>query len=454
MTQKDTFVEGKIFRPLFRFMVPLLFANFLQALYSAGDMFIIGIFGTTGDVSAVSTGTGIVDLVRMFLAATSTGVTVLLGQQLGQQKTEGAGRVIGAGAWLFGMAGLLFTLVLFLPAPLWANVMQAPEEAFNSTVLYIRICALGTVFVALYNVLGSIFRGLGDSTTPMIIAAVSFVLNFLADCVLVGHFKLGAGGSAMTNVFAQALSVVLGVLVIKKKGLPFPFRRKMIRWDKPCAAAITKVGIPLGGQDVLVSISFLAITAIINSLGLVYSAGAGVAEKAVAFILLIPSSFSQAVSTFVAHNIGARKVERAVKGMRYGMIFSLVCGLIIGAFAFFRGDLLVSVFVKDKPDVLAAATDYLKAYAFDCILTAILFCFHGFFIGVGHTKFVAIEGICGAVLIRIPVSFLMSKITPVSLFYVALAVPCSSVVQNIACVFYYKHIMKHPEELKPMGEEY
>ncbi len=453
MSQKDSFVTGGIFRPLFRFMVPLLFANFLQALYSAGDMFIIGIFGTTGDVSAVSTGTGVVDLVRMFLSACSTGITVLLGQQLGQRKADGAGRVVGAGAWLFGLVGLVFTLILFIPAPLMANVMQAPAEAFDSTVLYIRICALGTVFVALYNVLCAVFRGLGDSTTPMIIAAVSFVLNFLADCVLVGHFKLGAGGSAMTNVFAQALSVFLGVLVIKKKGLPFPFKRDMIRWNKPCAAAITKVGIPLGGQDVLVSISFLAITAIINSLGLVYSAGAGVAEKAVAFILLIPSSFSQAVSTFVAHNIGARKVERAVKGMRYGMIFSFVCGVFIGALSFFRGDLLVGFFVSGKPDVLAAGTDYLKAYAFDCILTAILFCFHGFFIGVGRTKFVALEGVAGAFLIRIPLSFLLSRIQPVSLFYVALAVPCSSVFQNIACFIYYRCIMKHPEELKPMGDE-
>ena len=452
MSQKRSFTEGKIYGPLFRFMMPLLFANFLQALYSAGDMLIIGLFGTTGDVSAVSTGSQVIDLVRALLSAFSVGTTVLLGQQMGKEKSEGAGRVVGTSVWLFCLMGIVLTGLLFIPAPFWSNIMQAPEEAFSSTVLYIRICAVGTVFVALYNVLGSIFRGLGDSQTPLIIVSVSFVLNFIADIILVGHFRLGAGGSAITNVFAQALSVGLGVWIMKRKKLPFPFRLDMIRRDAAHLANMFKVGIPMALQDLLVTLSFLVIIAIVNGLGVVASAGAGVAEKVCAFIMIVPGSFSQALSAYVAHNIGAGKPERAIRGMVYAMATSFTMGILMFFLSFWHGDLLIGLFVSGKPDVVLAGADYLRAYAVDCLLTAFLFCFHGFFIGVGHTKFVMWEGLVGAFCIRIPVSFMMSRMVPVSLFHVGLATPCASAVQIIMDLIYFRHCLRRPETMRPIEE--
>ena len=357
MSQKQTFTEGKIYGPLVRFMLPLLFANFLQALYSAGDMLIIGLFGTTGDVSAVSTGSGIVDMVRTILAGLSIGITVLLGQKLGKGKPEEAGNVVGTGVWSFGILGLALTVLLLIPAPLWSRLMQAPEEAFRSTVLYIRICAAGTLFVAWYNVLGAIFRGVGDSKTPLIIVSVSFVLNFLADIILVGHFKLGAGGSAITNVFAQALSVLMGVLIIRRRHLPFPFRTEMIRKESEHLRIIFKVGLPMALQDLLVSLSFLVIIAIINDLGVAASAGAGVAEKVCAFIMIVPGSFSQALSAYVAHNIGAGKPDRALRSLVYAILTSVVFGAAMFFLAFFHGDLLIGLFVSGKPEVTAAGAD-------------------------------------------------------------------------------------------------
>ena len=453
MSQKQTFTEGKIYGPLVRFMLPLLFANFLQALYSAGDMLIIGLFGTTGDVSAVSTGSGIVDMVRTILAGLSIGITVLLGQKLGKGKPGEAGQVVGTGVWSFGILGLVLTALLFIPAPLWSRLMQAPEEAYRSTVLYIRICALGTLFVAWYNVLGAIFRGVGDSKTPLIIVSVSFVLNFLADMILVGHFKLGAGGSAITNVFAQALSVLMGVLIIRRRRLPFPFRTEMIRKETEHLRIIFKVGLPMALQDLLVSLSFLVIIAIINDLGVAASAGAGVAEKVCAFIMIVPGSFSQALSAYVAHNIGAGKPDRALRSLVYAILTSVVFGAAMFFLAFFHGDLLIGLFVSGKPEVTAAGADYLRAYGIDCLLTPFLFCMHGFFIGVGHTSFVAREGILGAFGIRIPVSWLMSRRLPVSMFRVGLGIPCATVIQITADLIYLRHCLKHPETMRPLEDD-
>lgn len=450
MSQKNEFTEGKIYKPLVRFMLPLLFANFLQALYSAGDMFIIGLFGSTGDVSAVSTGSGIVDMIRTILAGLSIGTTVILGQQLGRQQEEKAGEVVGTSVWLFGLLGIILTFVLFLPAPFWSELMQAPQEAFSSTVVYIRICAVGTIFVALYNVLGAIFRGVGDSKTPLIIVSVSFVLNFIADFILVGHFRLGAGGSAITNVFAQALSVGLGVWIMKRRGLSFPFHRKMIRKETTHLHGIIQVGTPMALQDLLVSLSFLVIIAIINDLGVVASAGAGVAEKVCAFIMIVPGSFSQALSAYVAHNIGAQKPQRAIRALVYAILTSIVAGISMFFFAYFRGDLLIGLFVSGKPDVVAAGWDYLRAYAIDCLLTPFLFCVHGFFIGIGQTRFVMWEGLLGAFAVRIPVSWLMSRQIPTSMFKVGLGIPCSTSVQLIVDLIYFRYCMKHPETMKPL----
>ncbi len=452
MPQKQSFTNGKIYGPLFRFMMPLLFANFLQALYSAGDMLIIGLFGTTGDVSAVATGTGLIDSIRMLIAAFSIGTTVLLGQQIGKERPQEGGQVIGTSVWFFSLLAAELTAVLFVPAHFWAEVMQAPAEALTGTTLYIRICAVGTIFVALYNVIGSIFRGLGDSKTPLIIVSVSFVLNFIADLILVGHFRLGAAGSAITNVFAQALSVALGIWIIKKKQLPFRFSPDMIRCEKIHLSNLVKIGAPMALQDVLVSLSFLVITAIVNDLGVVASASAGVAEKVCAFIMIVPSSFSQALSAYAAQNIGAEKPQRAVKGMIFAMMTSFGMGVLMFWLAYWHGDLLVSLFVSGKPEVVLGGADYLRAYAVSCLLTAFMFCFHGFFIGVGHTKFVMWEGIAGAFLVRIPVAFLMSRRVPVSLFHVALATPCADVVQLVLDLIYFRFVRRHPETMKPLEE--
>ncbi len=444
MEKTQSFTEGKIFSPLIRFALPILLALFLQAMYGAVDLLIVGQFGGNNAdvfVSAVSTGSQIMMTLTVVITGLAMGLTVYVGEKIGAGRREEAGEIIGSGISLFGAISLILTIVMVLASSVLTKMMHAPAEAFDNTVWYVAICSAGTLFIVAYNLVGSIFRGIGDSKIPLLTVAIACVLNILGDLLLVAIFHMGAIGAAIATIFAQAMSVVLSLLIIRKRQLPFNFSRKYIRPNATYIKSILCLGTPIALQDLLVSISFLVILAIVNDLGLTESAGVGVAEKVCAFIMLIPSAFMQSMSAFVAQNMGALKYERAKKALWYGIASSLVVGIVIGYFSFFHGDLLAGIFAKDAKIILPAA-EYLKAYAIDCVLVSFLFCFIGYFNGCGNTTFVMLQGIIGGICVRLPLSWMFSKITPVSLFRIGLATPISTFIQIVLCVGFFMIIMR------------
>ena len=336
---------------------------------------------------------------------------------------------------VFAVIAIILTVVFVTFAPSVASFMNAPAEAFDGTSTYIRICCAGAVFIVAYNLIGGIFRGLGDAKTPLMTVFIACVANILGDLVFVGIFNMAAAGAALATVLAQAISVILSLIIIAKRGLPFEFSLKSIKFHKGLTSQIIKFGAPIALQELLVQISFLVIVMIGNAMSVVPSAGMGVAQKLSAFIMLVPSSFSQGVSAFVAQNYGARKYDRARKALICAIGTSLCCGVCMFFLAFFKGDMLASIFSTDH-EVILAAWDYLKSYAIDCFFTAFLFCMIGFLNGCGKTTIVMIQGIVGAFFVRIPVAYVMSKIEPVSLFRVGLATPSSTIVQIVICGVY------------------
>lgn len=439
MKKHDDFTTGPVFAPLIRFALPVLFALFLQALYGAVDLLVVGQFGgELADVyvSAVSTGSQVLNTLTITITGLAMGLTVFVGERIGAHQHEEAGRIIGCGIFLFGVIAAAVTVLMLLLASRITAVMRTPVEAFEATYAYITICSGGTVFIVAYNLLGSIFRGIGDSKTPLITVAIACVLNIFGDLLLVAVFHMGAAGAAIATVFAQAVSVLLSLLFIRRQPLPFRFSRKDIRPEGAYIRRILRLGAPVAFQDLLVSFSFLAIIAIVNSIGLMESAGVGVAEKVCAFLMLAPSAFMQSMSAFVAQNIGAGQPGRARKALEYGILTALAVGIVLGYVSFFHGDVLSSVFSQDEA-LLWYASDYLKAYAIDCLLTAFLFCFTGYFNGCGYTTFVMVQGIIGGVFVRIPVSYLMSRLEPVSLFRIGLATPISTAVQILLCALFF-----------------
>ncbi len=436
MKNQSNFTEGKILLPLLKFSFPVLLALLLQAMYGAVDMIIVGKFAHTADISAVATGSMLMQSITCVITGLSMGITVILGQQIGASHKEEAGKVVGSGIWLFAILTLALTLGITLFTDPLCALMQAPQDAFAPTVDYVFICGLGTVFIVAFNVLGSVFRGLGDSKMPLITVAIACVVNVAGDLLLVAALDMGAAGAAIATVAAQGVSVLISLLVIRRRGVPFPFSLRDIRMHPAFSKKILGIGIPMALQDLLVSLSFLVILAIINALGLTASAGVGVAEKICMFIMLIPSAYMQSMSAFVAQNVGAGKPHRARKALLYGILTSLVAGIITGYLSFFHGDMLCRIFADD-PQVIAAGFSYLKSYGIDCLLTVFLFCFIGFFSGTGNSVFVMTQGLTGAFLVRIPISFLISRIPDVPLFYIGLATPCSTLVQIVMCVLFF-----------------
>ena len=440
MEQIKDFTRGPILRPLLAFSMPILLALFLQALYGAVDLLVVGKYALARDVSGVAVGSQIMQTVTGLVSSFAMGTTILLGQKIGAGRRDEGGRIIGTSAVIFFLVGAALTVLVPLLSAALARAMNAPEEAFAETRRYIAICGFGSVMIVAYNVLGSVMRGLGDSRTPLMTVAIASACNIAGDLLLVAGLHMGAAGAAIATVVSQTLSVLISLLILGRRTLPFSFTRRDIRIDRGILRRIVRFGTPIALQDLLVGLSFLVILAIVNTLGLTASAGVGVAEKVCAFIMLIPLAFMQAMSAYVAQNHGAGENARAERGLRIAVVVSTVFGAGMFWAAFFHGDLLCGFFARDA-DVIAAGFDYLRAYGIDCLLTCFLFCFIGFFNGLGETGFVMAQGLAAAFLVRIPVAWWMSLATG-RLFFIGLGVPCATLVQILACFLFYAHIRK------------
>ena len=437
MRLDKNFTEGAIFLPLMGFAAPVLGAMLLQTLYGAVDLMIVGQFCAASEIAAVSIASAMMMALTIIILGLSLGTTVLLGQKYGEGRLEEMGGIVGGSVALFALIGAFLMVVMQFAAPCAARIMRVPAESFSSAVAYVRICSGGALFIVAYNVLGSVFRGLGDSRTPLVTVAIACGLNIVGDLLFVAVFRLGARGAAIATVLAQAASVALSLLIVKKNGLPFDFGVKDISLRSRSIKRVLRIGFPVAFQDVLVQASFLCIGAIVNSLGVVPAAGVGIAERVCGFVMLVPSAYGQAMATFAAQNFGAGKPDRAARGLACAILSSLAVGLFMGWATFFHGDAVTSLFVSDEPEVALASWEYLKAYSIDCLLTSFLFCMVGYFNGLGRTSFVMWQGIIGAFCVRIPVSWIMSRLEPVSIFRIGLATPCSSIVQVSLCLFVF-----------------
>ena len=444
------FTRGPILGPLLSFSMPILLALFLQALYGAVDLLVVGKYALAQDVSGVAVGSQIMQTVTGLVSSFAMGATVLLGQKIGAGEQEEGGRIIGTSIVTFFFVGAALTVLIPTLSAALAKAMNAPEEAFAETKQYIAICGFGSVMIVAYNVLGSILRGLGDSRTPLMTVAIASVCNIAGDLGLVAGLHMGAAGAALATVASQTISVLISLAILKHRKLPFRFTREEIRIEAPILRRIVRFGTPIALQDLLVGLSFLVILAIVNTLGLTASAGVGVAEKVCAFIMLIPAAFMQAMSAYVAQNHGAGENERAERGLRIAVLVSTAFGAVMFWAAFFHGDLLCGIFARGK-EVIAAGYDYLRAYGIDCLLTCFLFCFIGFFNGLGETGFVMAQGIAAAFLIRIPVAWWMSRATG-RLFFIGLGVPCATAVQILACFVFYARTRRKDKLLSEAEE--
>ena len=439
-SDKSDFTQGSILKKLSFFMLPILGALVLQAAYGAVDLLVVGHFGTTSGLSAVSTGSQVLNLVTFVVTQFAMGITVLIARYLGEKRPQYIGQVIGGGAVVFALMAAALFVVLVGFAPPVSVLMQAPAEAVEQTASYVRICGAGIFFIVAYNVLSAIFRGLGDSKSPLLFVLVACIVNIFGDLALVAGLHMDAAGAAIATVAAQAVSVVCAVVMLLKKQLPFKLSKSDLRLNTQCRKFL-EIGLPLALQEFLTQVSFLALCAFVNRLGLEASSGYGVACKIVNFAMLIPSSLMQSMASFVSQNVGAGNKKRAKQSMFTGIGIGLVFGCAVFALAWFKGDLLSGIFTTDAA-VIANGYAYLKGFAPETIATAVLFSMVGYFNGNDKTVWVMVQGLVQTLLVRLPMAYIMSIQPNASLTMIGLAAPTSTlvgVVLNIGFFLYLEH---------------
>ncbi len=438
MSNTADFTQGSILKKLCRFMLPVLGALILQAAYGAVDLLVVGRFGSTSGLSAVSTGSQVLNLVTFVVTQLAMGVTVLIARYIGEKREKEIGAVLGGAAVVFTiLAGCLFVLLVLFARPI-SVLMQAPQEALALTASYVRICGCGILFIVAYNVLSAVFRGLGDSRSPLLFVLVACLVNVAGDLVLVAGLHLDAAGAALATVLAQAVSVGCALAILRRKKLPFTFRKSDVRLNEQCRRFLA-IGLPLALQEFLTQLSFLALCAFVNRLGLAASSGYGVASKIVSFVMLVPSALMQSMASFVAQNIGAGNVKRAKKSMFTGIAVGVAFGIVMFALVLLKGDVLAGLFSTDA-EVVRRGFEYLRGFAPETIVTAVLFSMVGYFNGSNQTLWVMIQGLIQTLLVRLPLAYYMSIQPNASLTKIGISAPVATVVGIVLNIGFFLYL--------------
>ncbi|WP_296117462.1 MATE family efflux transporter [uncultured Eubacterium sp.] len=432
---------GSILKNMIYFSLPYLLSYFLQTLYGMADLFIIGQFDGVASTTAVSVGSQVMHMLTVMIVGLAMGTTVVIGQAVGGRDREKAAKTIGNTVILFMIVAVVMMAVfLMLVRPIVA-VMSTPQEAVKGTVAYLTICFIGIPCITAYNIISSIFRGLGDSKSPMYFIAIACAANIGFDYIFMGGLHLGPAGAALGTTLAQALSVVIALYVIKRRGIGIKVSKKDFRPEKTVMGQIVRIGIPIALQDGLIQIAFIVITVIANRRGLNDAAAVGIVEKIISFLFLVPSSMLSTVSALGAQNIGAGKPERAIKTLRYSIGITVGFGVIIAVIIQFAAAPVVGLFTADATVVLLG-TQYIRGYIWDCIFAGIHFSFSGYFCACGRSELSFIHNITAIVLVRVPGVYLTSKFFPDTLFPMGLATAAGSLTSVIICLIAFSLLQR------------
>lgn len=449
--QKSTLTSGAIYGPLLKFMLPVMAATFLQAMYSAVDLLVIGQFVSTdatitqNATSAVGTGGMIMTLITYVIQGLITGITVTLGRFIGAKDRDGATRTVGSAICIFAVMGVGLTVIMEIGAPYFARWMNAPDV--EMCTLYLRICGGGLIFITAYNGISGLFKGIGNSNLPLVFVGIACVVNIALDLILVVVVGLGVAGVAIATISAQAVSVVLSLIIIARKKLPFDVNKKSIRFHPGETKSILLAGCPLAAQDFLTNFSFVVINSVANHLGsdsTVWSAiasGYSVDNKLTAFMMAIPVAFLQTMPVFTSQNVEAKRPDRIKKGLRYMIFTALGAGILLSLLCYFGGSTMASIFTSDKDSIYYAA-QYLKGYAADAVVACLLLMITGYFSGQGHSTFSMIQGLIGAFCVRIPIILAISRMANATLFQIGFFGAMATYAQLIICICFYFYIRK------------
>lgn len=443
---EKNWTQGSVFKNILLFSLPYLLSYFLQTLYGLADLFIIGQFGSVADTSAVSIGSQVMHMLTVMIVGLAMGSTVMISRQIGEKQNDKASKSVGNTIVIFMSLSLVVTIVLLcLTKPIVA-VMSTPEEAVDGTIDYLVVCFIGIPFITAYNIISSIFRGLGDTKSPMYFIAIACACNIGLDYLFMGAFDLGPLGAALGTTISQAVSVIVSLIVVLKMKTGIKLKKSDFKLEKPIISDILKIGIPVAIQDGFIQISFIVITIFANNRGLDDSAAVGIVEKIISIIFLVPSSMLSTVSALSAQNLGAGEEKRAKQTLWYSTLIAVSYGIVISIIVFFVAKPFVSIFNDSSENVAVLGSQYLRGYIWDVIFAGLHFCFSGYFCALKKSYISFLHNALSIVLVRIPISNFAAKLYLDTLFPMGLASPLGSVLSVIICVIAYIIISKKQKQ--------
>lgn len=438
---KRDLTQGSVFKNIIWFSLPFLLSYFLQTLYGLADLFIIGQFNGSDVITAVSIGSQVMHFVTVVIVGLAMGSTVIIGKAVGSKDKALTAKTIGNTASLFMAVAIAMTVILLALIKPIVSAMSTPAQAVEQTVFYLAICFAGIPFITAYNIISSIFRGMGDSKSPMYFIALACALNIILDYVFIGLMDMKASGAALGTVIAQGVSVITALLCIRFKNMGIHISKSDLKIDKSLMLQMLKIGVPVAFQDAFIQISFLTITIIANKRGVDVAAAVGIVEKIIGLLFLVPSSMLSSVSALAAQNIGANQHKRASKTLFYGTAIAVGFGLVVGVAFQFVSDWAVGLFTTEQA-VIIYGEQYLKSYAWDCMIAGVHFCFSGYFCAYSMSMVSFVHNVASIVLMRVPGAILATQLFPDNLYPMGMAAPLGSLVSALICIGVYIWFVK------------
>ena len=438
--EKDL-TTGSVLKNIVFFSLPYLLSYFLQTLYGMADLFIIGQFNGVDRITAVSVGSQVMHMLTVMIVGLAMGATVTIGKAIGGKKLEQASITVGNTITLFMGVSIVMTILLLLLVKPIVAVMSTPTEAVSETIIYLTICFIGIPFITAYNIISSIFRGLGDSKSPMYFIAIACVVNIILDYLFIGGLHLGAAGAALGTTLSQTVSVIVALCVVLRRKTGITLKRQYFKPQMETMGQILRIGIPVALQDGFIQIAFIVITVIANRRGLNDAAAVGIVEKFISIVFLVPSTMLSTVSALSAQNIGAGKHERASETLRYAIMIAVGFGIVVAVITQFAGKDIVGIFTKDEA-VIVLGDQYLRSYIWDCVFAGIHFSFSGYFCAYGLSGISFLHNVLSIICVRIPGAYFASLYYPDTLYPMGFAAPGGSLLSVIVCVIAFCIVRK------------
>lgn len=437
--QEQDLTVGNVNGKLVRFALPLFGANLLQSFYSIVDMLVVGrIVGKTG-LAAISNASMISFIINSICIGVTMGGTVLIAQYKGADDEQGQKETAGTLFALSFIASIVVTIIgLLVYTPLF-SLLNVPLEAMEEACGYMRVICLGTVFVFGYNAVCSLMKGFGDSKSSLYFVAVAAVVNIVLDLLFVGPMEMGTEGAAYATIFSQGISLLVSVIYLKREHFVFDFKRESFAIKKDKLISILKIGLPAAAQMVIVNISYLLITGMLNNFGVSVAAASGIGLKVNTFAGMPCWAIGQAVTAMAGQNMGAQNLGRVKKTVKCGLWLNVLITFLVVAIIQIFSESIIMMFDPGSPEVIKEGVMYLRiCCGINSLIYAVMYTFDSFAIGIGSANVAMFNAILDALVVRLPVSWILAIVFQLGFPGIYIGQALSPVLPAIVGAVYFK----------------